>query len=105
MQLLASPISMVLHATNNQPLAMWLQLFGVGLRVGAVILASIFLPSLLTEIYAFTGFLFYFVYLLVVLKVAGVSGADFFGRNRIVLLAVMVIYIAQLMMMLIGPMV
>jgi O-antigen/teichoic acid export membrane protein len=105
MQLLASPVSMVLHTTNNQPLAMGLQLFGVGVRVGAVAIASVIAPLQLTEIYAATGFLFYFVYLLVVLKVAGVAPSAFFGRNRIILLSVLVIYLAQFMFMLIGPVV
>lgn len=64
MQLLASPISMVLHTTNNQPLAMWLQVFGLALRVGVVAAASLLAPAKLTEAYAVTGFFVLFGLLL-----------------------------------------
>lgn len=103
MQLLASPISMVLHATNNQPLAMWLQLLGLVLRVGTVAAVSAIAPSLLIEVYAFSGFLFYFIYLLVVLRVAGVAGGLLLRRHRAILITVMIIYFVQLSVMLFGP--
>ncbi|RDI06153.1 O-antigen/teichoic acid export membrane protein [Pseudomonas fluorescens] len=95
MQILVSPISMVLHTTNNQPTALALQLFGLVLRVGVVSAVAATAPGYLTEVYSFTGFVFYFVYLLVVLKVAGISLLEVFRRNPYVLLIAVVVYLAQ----------
>jgi len=95
MQLLVSPISMVLHTTNNQPKALLLQLSGFAMRVGVVSGMAGLYPEYLTEAYAFTGFVFYFVYFLVVLRVAGVGLLDMFVRNRYVLLAVITVYVVQ----------
>jgi len=102
MQLLVSPISMVLHTTNNQPLAMWLQVFGLVLRVGVVAAASVLTPTKVTEIYAVTGFLFYFAYLCVVLKIAGGTWGAFARRNGIILAGVLALYLVQLLVMLNG---
>ncbi|WVV48779.1 oligosaccharide flippase family protein [Pseudomonas sp. NA13] len=99
MQILVSPISMVLHTTNNQPTALALQLFGLVLRVGVVSAVAVTAPGYLTEVYSFTGFVFYFVYLLVVLKVAGISLLEVFKRNPYVLLIAVVVYLAQYIVM------
>lgn len=99
MQLLVSPISMVLHITNNQPLAMVLQVFGFVVRVGAVALAAGGYLGALTEVYAITGFIFYFIYLLVVLRIAGLKASTFFQRNWQGFLLVSVVYIVQLLVM------
>lgn len=63
MQFITSPISMGLHVTGNQRAALCLQLFGLALRVGAVICSGIWAPSHIVAIYAASGFLFYCIYL------------------------------------------
>lgn len=82
MQLLASPISMALHVTNNQPIAMCLQFCGLLIRVGAVAISAVWFPSKLTEVYAITGFIFYAVYLIIVIKVTKVKIWDFLNRIK-----------------------
>lgn len=79
MQFLASPVSMALHVTDRQKLALLLQIFGIFLRVGGVYLAS---TSVATtqwtgEIFALTGFIFYGIYGWLILKVAAISAEDF----------------------------
>lgn len=68
-QFLASPVSMALHVTNNQKNAFLLQLFGLMVRVGGVVFVIQFYRSGVTEAYALTGFIFYLIYLLLLLKV------------------------------------
>lgn len=68
-QFLASPISMALHVTNHQKEAFLLQLFGLMLRVGGVVVAIQFYRSGVTEAYAVTGFMFYLMYLMLLLKI------------------------------------
>ncbi|MBT2342223.1 MULTISPECIES: oligosaccharide flippase family protein [Pseudomonas] len=99
MQLLVSPISMVLHTTNNQPIALMLQVFGLILRVGVVCGVAVTGAGCLTETYALTGFIFYFIYFLIVLRVAGINLSDVIKRNPYVLLVAMIIYLAQCLMM------
>ncbi|GGY27465.1 hypothetical protein GCM10008098_20670 [Rhodanobacter panaciterrae] len=70
-QFLASPVSMTLHVTGHQRRALVLQLFGVIVRVGAVLLAAKFAADDVVEIYAVSGFLFYLVYVYVVVIVSG----------------------------------
>jgi O-antigen/teichoic acid export membrane protein len=79
MQFLASPVSMALHVTNSQRLAMLLQMFGIILRVGGVYLAS---TSVVTiqwtgEIFALSGFIFYSIYAYLIFKIAAISIEDF----------------------------
>lgn len=76
MQLLASPVSMTLHVTNNQRAALSLQLIGLVLRVGAVGIAGWWAPSHIVEVYAASGFLFYAVYLYVVMRLSGMKARD-----------------------------
>lgn len=76
MQFLASPVSVALHVANRQRAALFLQLFGVILRVGAVYGASLIAMGLISEAYAVSGFVFYLVYLVVVFHAAGVRGSD-----------------------------
>lgn len=73
MQFVSSPVSMALHVTNNQALALYLQLFGLFLRIGFVLLAFYFLPEATVEAYAASGFVFYSVYLFLVLRAVGVK--------------------------------
>jgi O-antigen/teichoic acid export membrane protein len=69
MQFLSVPVSMALHVTGRQRAALALQLFGLTLRVGAVLTAAALGANLISEAYALSGFVFYFVYLAIVLRV------------------------------------
>lgn len=66
-QLISSPVSFSLHVTGNQKAAMFLQLFGFLLRVGGVyMLCVLSLKNQVVIYYAFSGFLFYVIYLIVI---------------------------------------
>lgn len=69
MQFITSPVSMSLHITNNQRIAMLLQIAGLFFRTGAVWAAISFYNIWIGEIYALSGLLFYFIYLIVVFMV------------------------------------
>lgn len=73
-QFLSVPVSMALHVTNHQRAALLLQLFGLALRVGAVLVAASLAPAWVSEAYAVSGFVFYFTYLITVLVVVGARG-------------------------------
>lgn len=66
LQLLSSPVSMVLHVTGRTGAAMALQLFGLALRCGAVVAAGLLAPHWVAETYAVTGAVFYGVYLVAI---------------------------------------
>lgn len=72
-QFLAAPLSMVLHICGRQREALTLQVFGLLLRVGMVLAAAHWLPNRVAEAYAISGAVFYIAYLILVLRVAGVS--------------------------------
>lgn len=89
-QFLSQPVSMVLHVTSSQRTALILQAFGLLLRVSSVLI----FPFLIkegggSEAYALSGAIFYFVYLLVIIRAGGVHfldlGAGFFRSGRFVL--------------------
>jgi O-antigen/teichoic acid export membrane protein len=82
MQFLAAPVSMTLHVTNQQRVALALQLIGLIVRVGAVVLASIAAEDMVPESYAISGFLFYTIYLVTVLAVATVSVRQIVAASR-----------------------
>ena len=67
MQFLTSPISMALIVTGHQRRGLALQAFSLLCRVGAVYLAWLVDPRFITEAYAFSGFVTYFVYYLIVM--------------------------------------
>ena len=73
MQFLAAPVALALHVTNRLVDAFLLQVFGLVLRTGAVVLFAALPGAHLTEAYALSGFVFYFVYLLQILRVTGGS--------------------------------
>lgn len=79
MQFLTSPISLALHIKNRLVEAFLLQAFGLVLRTGAVALTAALSDAFLSESYALSGAAFYFIYLLIVLRVAGTSGRSTFG--------------------------
>lgn len=71
MQFLASPISMALHITGHQVTAAKVQVFGLFMRIGAVLAATTLLPGREAEAFALSGFAFYIVYLYAIIKVVG----------------------------------
>ncbi|WP_436287643.1 lipopolysaccharide biosynthesis protein [Variovorax paradoxus] len=75
MQLLSSPVSMSLHVTGNQSVAFLLQMFGFILRVAVTGLA-VWSGKWISEAYAISGFVFYFVYNYVILKTVGSQKAE-----------------------------
>lgn len=81
MQFLSSPISMVLHVTKNHRMALVLQMFGLIVRVGFVILAMSIAPEFVSEFYAISGFVFYGVYFIVVVRTSAVSIKNFPGLD------------------------
>lgn len=69
LQFVASPVSMVLHVTNNQFSAMVLQAFGLILRVGTVLLAYLSFDAYMVELFALSGAAFYLVYIVTIIKI------------------------------------
>lgn len=76
-QFLVSPISMALHVTGHQGLAMINQFFGLIVRVGFTGLAIFFAADWVFEIYAFSGFVTYSIYFLAVAYVTRIKWVDF----------------------------
>lgn len=68
-QFLTAPVSMALHVTRHQRLALALQLLGLLLRVGAVLGAAQAATVGISAAYAVSGFVFYVLYLATVLRV------------------------------------
>lgn len=69
MQFITSPVSMALHITNNQKVAFILQLFGLLIRVGSVVVAGRLATEQIGEVYAISGVVFYTIYMLIIIKV------------------------------------
>lgn len=67
LQFLASPVSMALHITGQQKIAMVLQLGSLVVRVASVALAAVFFRAGLSEVYALSGAVVYAIYLWAVL--------------------------------------
>lgn len=72
-QFLTAPVSMALHVTGHQRLALWLQLLGMLMRVGAVLAAAHSAVVGISAAYAVSGFVFYVLYLVAVLRVVHVN--------------------------------
>jgi len=64
LQIIVSPISTVLHVTNNQQIALNIQIIGFVLRVGAIVLGMMYFSEYLTEILALSSAFFYLFYLI-----------------------------------------
>lgn len=82
MQFVTSPVSMALHVLEHQLAAFHLQVFGLVLRVGAVVVAAALADTGIIEIYAASGFVFYLVYFVVVARVVGIRAADLVRECR-----------------------
>ena len=76
MQFLTSPVSMTLHITQNQRTALVLQIFGLVIRVGAVVVAAYWAQHWVVEFYAVSGFIFYFIYFCVVVLVTKIDAKE-----------------------------
>jgi O-antigen/teichoic acid export membrane protein len=72
LQFLAAPISMSLHVTGNQRKALLLTAFGLILRVSLLYVGAFQLNGHASESYAISGFVFYFVCLLVFCNISNV---------------------------------
>lgn len=68
MQILSSPVSMALHIIGSQKTALSLQVFGFVMRVGILIIMAIIGSNYIVDYYIFSGFLFYLIYMLVIVK-------------------------------------
>lgn len=84
MQFLTAPVSLALHICHKLVEALVLQIFGLALRTGAVIVATNLAGQPYAEAYALSGFIFYLVYLAVILRV---TGAKFIELARPFLIA------------------
>ena len=80
LQFLSSPVSMALHVTSQQRLALGLQIFGLVLRVTTVAVAGVLMLDGVSELYAVSGAVFYLIYLIVVSIVVGISALDLFRQ-------------------------
>jgi O-antigen/teichoic acid export membrane protein len=69
LQLIASPVSMVLHVTGQLSLATKLQVLGAAIRIGAVTAAACYSPTYVGEVFAVTSAIYYGLYNAVILKV------------------------------------
>ena len=69
MQFITSPVSMSLHITNNQRVAMLLQMLGLVFRGGIVWITVNYFTEWVGEVYAISGLFFYLIYLLMVLMI------------------------------------
>lgn len=72
-QFLVQPVSMVLHVTSNQKAALVLQVFGLLVRTGFVLIPAVFFAgSGLSIFYAISGAIFYTAYLVLVVRCGNV---------------------------------
>lgn len=69
LQLIASPVSMVLHVTGHLSLSTKLQACGAIIRIGAVTVAARYAPDYVGEVFAVTSAVYYGIYNAVILKV------------------------------------
>jgi len=76
LQFMTSPVSMALHVTSHQRLALGLQVFGLTLRVTTVAIAGELINGGVSEWYAASGAVFYLFYLIVVSGVVGLRFTD-----------------------------
>jgi len=76
LQFLSSPVSMALHVTSHQRLALGLQIFGLILRITTVAVSGLLMLGGVSELYAVSGAVFYMLYLVVVSNVVGIGVLD-----------------------------
>jgi O-antigen/teichoic acid export membrane protein len=81
MQFLVTPISMAIHVTGHQQAVFVLQVFGLILRVTSVLLAAQLANAPVSEAYALSGALFYFINLWLVLRCAKCGWKTIFRKS------------------------
>ncbi len=69
MQFISSPVSTILYITGNHRAAFFLQVVGLIIRLTCVLIFVYCDKELIGESYSVSGFIFYTIYLLVILKV------------------------------------
>lgn len=73
-QYLSAPVAMAMHVTSSQRAAMHLQIFGLVFRVLSIFICyKLGFINFIVECYVLSGFVFYSICLLVILRVAGVD--------------------------------
>lgn len=77
LQLLGSPISMVMHVCERQRSMLLLTISGFLLRVGAIGGAAIWNLNILSESYSIASALYYLMVLIVCSRVAGIQIREF----------------------------
>ena len=82
MHFLTAPVSMALHVAGRQRLALSLQLAGLALRSGAVLVSARLAGGHLSEAYALSGLAFYLVYLAVIARTVGCRAAHLLAATR-----------------------
>lgn len=84
MQFIVSPISMSLHVTEHQRIALLLQVAGFIIRVGGLLIFSLYSSKYIFEYYALSGFVFYFIYFIVVYIILNLSHLNFdYAKTKI----------------------
>lgn len=73
LQFLSTPVSMALHITGRQRLAMAMQLFALAARVLSVWLASIWWSGAVAEAYSISGAIVYATYFFLIANAASIS--------------------------------
>lgn len=82
-QFITSPVSTILYITENQKIAFLLQVLGLTIRVSFVLFAAHYAGGWIAEFYAVSGFVFYIIYFLIILKVLKDVGSAFrLGSNE-----------------------
>lgn len=89
MQFLATPVAPALQVTRNERLAFALQTSGLMLRVGLVAAAALWRPEFIVEAFLLSGFIFYFAYLALILRVARPDVASVVSLARLLLVVVL----------------
>lgn len=73
MQFLSSPIATVMYVNNKQGELLGLTIFSFLIRVGTVIVFSLYMPNLVSEVFSLSGFIFYFLCFIIFIKAATVE--------------------------------
>ena len=73
LQFVTSPVSVVLQVTGHLQLALWLQVFGLIVRLGAVLVAQTFFVEYISEAFAVSGVLYYMAYFAIVKHIARIE--------------------------------
>lgn len=76
-QVITTPISMVMHVTNKQLNMLFLTLVGLILKVGITLYFAFYKPSIIVEAYALSSFMYYLLCFLVFSATAGIKFSEY----------------------------